>query len=184
MPVCLRPTGFFSMKKEALIHVGFIMRPHGLKGEVTARLTPECPDLRDVEHLVVEMPNGVQKHFFLESVNGQGLKTYLKFEGTNTVDDAMSLQKCKLMLPKSQRPRQARGEFYDDEVAGFTVVDANHGRLGSLREIIRTDAVRMLSVSYQGRELLIPVNDHFVSGINRRKKEMAVTLPEGYLEIL
>jgi 16S rRNA processing protein RimM len=172
------------MKKDALVKVGFIMRPHGLKGEVTARLTPECPDLREARFLVVELPKQGQKHLLLESVNVQGDKTYLKFEGFNSVEDVGDLQKCSLLLPKSQLPHLAKGEFYDDDVSGFTVVDANYGPLGSLREIVRTGAVRMLSVSYQGRELLIPINEHFVTGINRRKKEVAVTLPEDYLEIL
>jgi 16S rRNA processing protein RimM len=42
---------------------------------------------------------------------------------------------------------------------------------------------KLLSIDHNGKEVLIPVNSPFITGINKSKKKISVTLPEGFLEI-
>jgi 16S rRNA processing protein RimM len=81
------------------------------------------------------------------------------------------------------RPKSGRGEFYDDEVIGFEVLDTELGLLGTISEVIQAGPNKLLSVDYQNKEVLIPINSPFISGVNKSRKRITVSLPEGYLEI-
>jgi 16S rRNA processing protein RimM len=42
---------------------------------------------------------------------------------------------------------------------------------------------KLLSVDHHGKEVLIPVNSPFITGINKSKKKISVTLPDGFLDL-
>jgi 16S rRNA processing protein RimM len=42
---------------------------------------------------------------------------------------------------------------------------------------------KLLAIDHNGKEVLIPVNGPFIKGINKSKKKITVTLPEGFLDI-
>ena len=103
--------------------------------------------------------------------------------GVDTPEDAQRVAKSSLYLPKSSRPKSGRGEFYDDEVIGFDVVDSSLGALGKITEIVAAGPNKLLSVSHNEKEVLIPLNSPFIDGVNKSRKKISVTLPDGYLEI-
>lgn len=159
------------------------MKPHGLKGQVTISLDPEAPeDFTPIETVFVEI-NERLLPYFIEAISLKGNKAFLKFEEVNTPEQAQKICKSAIYLPKSLRPKSDRGEFYDDEVIGFEVLDSKFGSLGKITEIIQAGPNKLLSVDYRGKEVLIPLNSPFIDGINKIRKKIIVTLPEGFLEI-
>ncbi|HYG20715.1 MAG TPA: ribosome maturation factor RimM [Ohtaekwangia sp.] len=163
--------------------IGFILRPHGLKGEVTISLDPEAPAaLSGVESVFVEKDKRLIP-YFITSVSASGKKAFVKFEDVDSADAAEAISKSAIYLPKSARPKSSRGEFYDDEVIGFTVSDAQLGDLGTVTGVADAGANRLLVIMHAEKEVLIPVNSPFVLGVNKRKKHVSVDLPEGFLDI-
>ena len=162
--------------------IGYVAKSHGLKGEVTIALGPECPDLESVKSILVEVSHQLVP-YFIESISVKGVKAYLKLEDVNTPEAAASLRGSSLYLPKSERPKLSRGEFYSDEVIGFEVTDAEKGLLGSIKEVFESGPNRFLILIHQGKEVMIPINGPFITGLNKSKKKIAVDLPEGFLEI-
>jgi 16S rRNA processing protein RimM len=41
----------------------------------------------------------------------------------------------------------------------------------------------LIAMEFQGQEVLIPVNDAMIQGVNRPEKTLNVTLPEGLVEV-
>lgn len=163
--------------------MGFIMRPHGLKGEVVLALDPQAPeDLASVKTLFVEVREQLLP-FFVESVSVKGSKAYLKLEEINNRDEAEKISKSPTFLPKSSRPRSRRGEFYDDEITGYEVTDTILGSLGKITGVVQAGPNKLLAIDYGGREVLVPVNSPFIDAINKSKKQLTVTLPEGFVDI-
>lgn len=163
--------------------VGYILKPHGLKGEVTVSIDPEAPeDFNELESVFIHRSNQLIP-YFMESVSMKGNKAYIKFEDVNSSEEATAIAKCALYLEKSSRPKSARGEFYDDEILGFEVIDAEAGVLGKITEITMAGPNKLLSVDCNGKEILIPVNSPFVTGINKSKRKISVELPEGFLDL-
>ena len=113
----------------------------------------------------------------------KGSKAYLKLEEVNNREEAEKISKSPTFLPKSSRPRSRRGEFYDDEITGYEVADTILGSLGKITGVVQAGPNKLLAVGYGEKELLIPVNSPFIDAINKSKRQLTVTLPEGFLDI-
>jgi 16S rRNA processing protein RimM len=171
------------MDTSACYKVGYILKPHGLKGEVTLSLDPEFPENADqLEVLFVERDRRLVP-YFITSLSVRGDKAFVKFEDVNSPETATAISKSAVYLPKSHRVKSGRGEFYDDEVIGFEVTDSDLGVLGKITEVVAAGPNKLLAVDHQGKEVLIPVNSPFITAINKSKKRITVTLPEGFLNI-
>ena len=66
---------------------------------------------------------------------------------------------------------------------GFEVRDTELGHLGKIQAIVQAGPNKLLSIDNGGKEVLVPLNSPFISRVNKRSKEITVTLPEGFLNI-
>lgn len=162
--------------------IGLVLKPHGLKGEVTISLDADAPDVGELESVFVEMDNRLVP-YFIEAISVRDTKAYVKFEDVNTPEEAKAISKSALYLPKSTRPKAGRGEFYDDEIIGFEVNDETAGPLGKVTTIVDAGTNKLLVIHEGEKEVLIPVNGPFITSINKSKKKISVDLPEGFLDI-
>lgn len=144
--------------------------------------SPECPDLTGVSTLFLEI-NGNQVPYFVESISLRGDKAFLKMEDVNTPEGASALKGTSVFLKKDDRPSLPRGEFYNDEVIGFTVQDKALGTLGLVRDVEEAGPNRFLVLDVNQKEILIPVHGPFIQSLNKTKKLITVDLPEGFLDI-
>ena len=173
---------FFIMETVEYFKIGYVAKSHGLKGEVTIVLGPECPDLEGLKSLFVESKNQLVP-YFIELISLKGNKAFLKLEDVNTPELSYALKGCGLFLPKSDRPKLLRGEFYSDEVVGFEVSDREKGILGPISEVFESGPNRFLIIILNGKEIMIPINGPFIKGVNKSKRKISVELPDGFLDI-
>lgn len=163
--------------------VGYVMKMHGLKGEVTISLDGDAPvDWENLKSLFIERKSQLVP-YFIESISVRNDKAFVKLEDVNTPEEAALLKGGSLYLPKESRPKLARGEFYNEEVIGFEVFDDVHGPLGFVEEVEQAGPNRFLIVTYIQKEVMIPVNGPFITAISKSKKKISVSLPEGFLDI-
>ena len=148
---------------------------------MTAIIT-EPIELDSIESVFLEIKGMLVPHF-IKSFSDRTDKAFIKFEDVNTIEQAMGLKGSTLYLSKSERPPLKRGEFYNDEIVGFVIEDENLGHLGFLKQVIQSGPSRLLEIDCNGKEILIPVNGPFIKSINKSKKTIKVSLPEGFLDI-
>lgn len=161
--------------------IGYVAKTHGLKGGVVVSTMPECPDLEGMESIFLTSGNSLVPYFF-EDVSVRGDKAFVKFQDVDTIEAATALKGSSLYIPKNERPRPVRGEFYDDEVNGFEVIEDDKV-LGTVIGVMTAGPNRFIELIHDGREVLIPVNGPFIKSINRSRKRITVELPEGFLDI-
>lgn len=169
------------MNKDLCFKIGYVAKIHGLKGEVTIILT-EAVDLGSVKVIFLEIRNSLVPYFIQQFSDRQD-KVFVKFDDVNTVEQATLIKGASLYLEKAARPKLKLGEFYDDEVVGFSVTDLTTGELGNVQEVVLSGSNRLIQLIYQGKEVLIPINGPFITSVNKSKKKIEVQLPEGFLEI-
>ncbi|HZI25956.1 MAG TPA: ribosome maturation factor RimM [Chryseolinea sp.] len=174
------------MEISACFNIGYVVKTHGLKGEVTISLSGYAVDdlvsVQKVYPLFIEINNRLVP-YFIQSISESGTKAFVKFEDVDTVEEASKLAKRSLYLQKAARPKAERGDFYDDEIINFSVTDEVLGPLGSVVEVVQAGPNRLLVLDHNGKELMIPVNSPFIKRLNKSKKIITVSLPEGYLDI-
>lgn len=172
-----------TMNLQDCYKIGLIAKPHGLKGEVNVLIEEGTPlDFTVLDAVFVLLKDQLVP-LFIETSSVKGNKAYVKFEDINTVEEAESISKSPLYLPKKVRPKQASNEFYDDEIINFIVEDEEAGIIGNVIEVAHSGPQRLLVVQREAGEVLIPVNAPFIKEIKRSAKKIVVLLPDGLLEI-
>jgi 16S rRNA processing protein RimM len=162
--------------------IGYVLKPHGLQGEVTLSIDIEAPDLNTIQTVFIDQGNGMVP-YFIEKLSLNGAKAFVKFEDVNSLEEAAKISKSAVFLPKSSRPKSVRGEFYDDEIIGFEVHDEQAGLVGTVQGVTQAGMNKLLAIDSRGKEVLIPLNSPFIMSINKGKKRIRVSLPEGFLDI-
>lgn len=184
MPTRMPRWHFYSlqlMRAEDYFKIGYISKTHGLKGEVTIVRELVSPDWKSLDTVFILLKQDYIPHF-IKSSSSSGDKVVVKFDEVDSIGQASILKGCGVFLTKSLRPALKRGEFYDDEVIGFEV-ETSTEVLGTVREVVRSGANRLLTLEYNRKEVFIPVNGPFIKSINKSKKKIVVDLPDGFLDI-
>ena len=162
--------------------IGYILKAHGLKGAVTISIDADAPDFSSLQSVFVEQTNRLIP-FFIETISVNGDKAFVKFEDVDTPEGASRISKSAVYLPKSERPKSGRGNFYDDEIIGFEIHESELGFIGKVEAVTQAGPNKLIALNHNDKEILIPVNSPFITSINKSKKKISVTLPEGYLDI-
>jgi 16S rRNA processing protein RimM len=173
------------MKIDACFQLGYITGTRGLSGELLANLDTDQPEYyRNLESVFV-LPKGGQTlvPFFIESINIRGEKAVIKFDELSGKDDARKLIGGGIYLPLELLPKLEGDNFYYHELVNWTVRDLERGILGTVSAVNDQSPQVLLVMDYQNKEVLIPLNQEIVVGIDRNQQEVQVALPDGLLDI-
>lgn len=171
------------MKKEDCYYLGRVAKTHGLKGEVTLKLDVDnSSDYAELSHFFLEI-NKVLTPFFVEHVKINGDKLFVKIKDIDTIELAQNLVGREAFLPMEMLPKLSGKQFYFHEIVGFTVIDAEKGELGSIKEVLEYPTQAILQVMKGNKEILIPILDHVIQQVNRDKKILQITAPEGLIDM-
>ncbi len=171
------------MQLDDYFEIGYILKPHGLKGAVNILLDVDRPsEYTEMESVIVHMGENLVP-FFISSLQISGNKGIMKLEEINNIEAASELKSCKLLLPIEVLPQLEEGKFYYHDVIGYHVKDQEKGKLGIIENIFSGGNQDLISMKYQSKEVLIPIADEIVIKAIHDQKEVLVHLPEGLLEI-
>ncbi len=164
--------------------VGKIVKKFSFKGVLLVKLDTDNPEeFIDMESVFVDL-NGTLIPFFIEELalhKSELLR--VQFEDVYDEQTADSLIGCDLYLPLNLLPKLTGNKFYYHEIIGFTVMDQTHGNIGQITGVNDQTAQALFKISYQGKEILIPVIDEFILSVDRAHKTITVKTPDGLLEL-
>ncbi|UII22614.1 ribosome maturation factor RimM [Fulvivirga ligni] len=171
------------MNIDECFQLGYVIKKHGLKGEVSILLDVDEPEYyQEMESVFVEI-NKKLVPFFMNRFSLKGKKAVVKFEDIDTAEQAEELCGHSLYLPLSFLPKLTGNQFYFHDIIGFTVVDKTAGEIGAITDIYASPQQDLLAVDYNDKEVLMPINDEIIVQVDREKKQLTVALPDGLLDI-
>ncbi len=168
-----------------VFRIGKIGKPHGVKGEVTMHIDDDVFDRTDADYVILSI-DGTLVPFFFEEYRFRTDETVLvKFADIDTTDDARRLTGSDVYFERSKSQAEESNELSWAEIVGFNVVDISAGNIiGKVENVNLSTINTLLEVrSSEGKEILIPAVDEIVISVDAHKKEIAVALPDGLLEI-
>ncbi|QBQ42759.1 16S rRNA processing protein RimM [Sphingobacterium psychroaquaticum] len=171
------------MTIEQSFYIGYITKTRGLKGEV--QLFFEFEDYMDLEFdvLFVEV-NKKLVPYFVDTIKLQKNSTaYLNLEDVDHIDKAQVIVKKKVYLPNDKMPERDPDDFRYTDLIGYLVIDENEGELGEITQVQELPQQFMASVDFNGQELLFPLNDDLILGIDAEEQVLEVELPEGLVDL-
>ncbi len=164
--------------------LGNVTKTRGYKGELVLFLDVTKPnEYALLESVFVEL-NGMLTPFFIEQIKIQNNnRAHVFFEQINTEEEALKLKGKSLYLPLKFLPNLSGNEFYDHEVPGFEVVDAEHGVIGVVVQIIDLPSNPLLQIDKDGVEILVPLQKETVRQVDRALKQLHIQSPPGLIEL-
>ena len=180
------------MAKLQLKQIGLFVKVHGIRGELVLGLkdgyTFELIDktINVGDPVFVEI-DGIPVPFFiagdgLNELNSGSLRIALDEVDEKIlkkmINSGVFIETSKLGKHKGTE------QFTADELIGYTISDKRIGLQGTIREFIDLKGNPMLSISVEGKYMLLPVISDFIRSIDHKKRSVIVELPEGYLETM
>lgn len=163
--------------------IGRIAKTHGYKGAVKISIT---------EGLALDKPKNSKEPVFLE-INQKPVPFFYSqwqenmgvpivlFEDIDNEEKAQSLVGLDVLVPESWIDEDESSNIAN--LINFTVVDAEHGKLGFISNYMENPAQTLLYMLLNGREILIPFVDEFILDIDWDNEIIHTQLPDGLLDI-
>ena len=165
--------------------IGSTKKTHGVHGELKVLIEEHYEDLFfDLDRVFLDI-RGSKQPFFIESIRGGG-DLIVHFDDVPNRDDALLLQGRGIFILAEEVPDTLEIEIPDPgfhKIIGYLLVDRTAGQIGKVEEIIEMPQQEMALVRYEGKEVLIPLNEQFVVSVDELAQQILVDLPEGLLTL-
>lgn len=177
--------------------IGFVRRPHGVRGELLVGLLTDFPErFRDLERVHLVTQDAMEGSegggpaetrgapFEVESVREVPGGVLMKLRGIVTRDDADKVRGRLLAVTLEEAVPLPPGEYYPFQLVGLAVVTTAGEALGRIREVHRYPANDVYEVwdEARGREILLPAIASVVKGVDLAAGTMTVELLEGLVD--
>jgi 16S rRNA processing protein RimM len=163
-----------------------IHRPHGVRGEVRARILTDYPErlktLKTV-YLGADPKNPKATTYTIESIRFLPEDIALfKFEGINDRNNVENLRDMYIMIDTDNAVPLEDDEFYTYQLIGVTLLNENGHVLGKVMDVMETGANDVLIVdSPEYGELLIPETPNLWVDLDFENGFVTIKLPDGLL---
>lgn len=169
--------------KSALYNLGYFPRLHGYKGELTATLlTANVRDYEDLKNIFVELKGELVPFVITLIEYKTNTTTKVKLEGIDTEEQAKNLVKCGIYILPEDMSEDDQEKEAMRTITGFKVVDEVKGMIGKITRIEEHNNNPLMVIQSGKKEILIPLNEDFFKRIDRRKKEVQISAPEGLID--
>lgn len=146
-------------------------------------LDVDTPDLYEtMDSVLIEIKGDLVPHF-IESISVNRNRGIVALEGVETIEEAQKLVNCDLYLPLDNLDELEEGQFYFHEIVGYRVRDEKLGDLGTVRTVYNVPPQDLIAMDYQGKEILIPINDELTPSADKEQKILHVRLPDGLIDV-
>lgn len=172
------------MRKDQCFYVGTIVNKFSFKGELLVKLDTDEPELfLEMESVFIDIGKNLVPFFIERSQLHKSFLLRVKFEDVADEAAADSLMNLDLYLPLSFLPPLDGDKFYYHEIIGFTVEDTTYGTVGIITGVNDTTSQALFEIDQNGTQILIPINDHFINEVDRDRKVIMVTTPDGLIDL-
>ncbi len=162
------------------LNIGFLRRPHGVRGEIMLEIQTEHPEIFIPEAQFYLGEKYIPCTIASSRPHRKGI--LLSFEGIQDRDKIGQFRNTHVYAKISELPNLEDG-FYDYELIGLEILeDATGKSFGKIKEIIKTGANDVYVVIQEsGSEILLPAIPEVVLDIDLAEGIMSVFLLDGLI---
>jgi 16S rRNA processing protein RimM len=174
-----------TVPKSDCVKVGFIQKPHGIHGELVIRFQEEYYEtLEEYPTLFLEIDNLLVPYFIsddgLRFKSGESVITQLDWVDT----DKKAKNLCGLSVYVAREDViELEGEMAPHELVGFQLYDETLGHIGEINDVHDYSGNLLLSVDYQGKDALVPLNEDLIVRVDEDLREIELRIPEGLFNL-
>jgi 16S rRNA processing protein RimM len=167
---------------DALVTVGRIARPHGLRGHVLVNLDTDFPEQRYHPGAELWVAGRVEPLRLADVRFHQG-RPLVRFEGIETIEGAEALGHVELRADPGGFEPLPEGMFRHSDLVGCEVITRGGEVVGRVTKVDGQLASSCLVVNRGGREVMIPLADRICVEIDPAAGRIVVDPPEGLIDL-
>lgn len=169
---------------KALIAVGRLLKPHGVRGEVV--FLPYVYDMSMLPDLVartvtLQPPTAPPDTRTIRAVRCVHKRVLMWLAGCEDMDEAAALRDCEVSISRDCFEPLPDGEYYWFEIEGLRVYTSDGHDLGEIDEIIHTGSNDVYVVRNGLGEVLVPGLKDTVRSIDVQQGEMHLCVRQDVL---
>lgn len=151
------------VEKDALVTLGVIARPHGVRGELRVKLHNPASELLYSRAEVFLCKNSIKRIARISRVHKhQTGVLIMEIEGCSSRIEAEQLRGVELCIPRSAFPELSPDEYYHVDLIGLRVEKTNGEVLGKVEAVIDYPTVDILRVISDRGVLEIPILEPYL----------------------
>jgi 16S rRNA processing protein RimM len=175
------------MKIDQLIHVGYILKPHGVYGVLKFISKYEFPaDFQEINALFLGQADDTLP-YIIENVEQIAPKQYLvKFEDVDKKDIADKLSKKQVYITSEQFKQWINTDNLPHDygyLIGYDLLNQERQLIGAVEDIMALPEQYLAQLIVNGREILVPLQEDLIIEINTKKHYIQVDIPDGLIEM-
>ena len=172
------------MRKEDCFFLGTVVAKYSFKGEVLIKLDTDDPEAYlSLQSFLVEDDSRLIPYFTTKVQLHKTQLLRVSIEDISSEHEANILIGKSVYLPLDQLPKLADDQFYYHEIIGFEVIDSQQGSIGIITGVNDRSSQVLLEVEYNYRQILIPLVDELIQQLDKQKKQLYLSIPEGLLDL-
>ncbi|WP_456324139.1 ribosome maturation factor RimM [Desulfonauticus submarinus] len=168
-----------------LVLCGRVVKPHGLKGELSIELFAHSPFFLDnFEYIYLKLGFKRPVAFKIISWRSHQKRILLTVENILDRTEAEKWRGAEIYFPEDKFPSKEEGEYYLYELIGWRVYLDEGSYLGEIKDIKLIGDSEIWEIeTLDGQEVLFPATEDFIIDMIGEKKKAIIAPPEGLLEI-
>lgn len=170
------------IKAEALVSIGNVIKPHGIRGEFSAEIDVDPAELRC---LIFDL-DGIYVPFFVDTCRQRGSQAWLvKLDGIGDEKQAAAFIGKEIYALREDLAEDDEGEdgLYLYDLCGYKLYDGDVC-LGEIEAIDDSTANILMHVTTDdGKTVFVPFAEELVAGIDPESHILTMNLPQGITDL-
>lgn len=165
-------------------YIGKLGGSHGLDGKLVLRHQLDGKNIwSKIRHVFVEVRRESYIPYFIEEQNViNHEEVLLQLDEIDSLELAKTLSGKKVYL-ENEVFAKLQPKAVSGDMIGFKVIDEQLGELGIIEDLFETPGQVVATIQYKSKEIIIPLIDATIKGIDGAKKTITVSLPDGLLDV-
>ena len=170
------------------IKIGYINKPHGIKGELKVVVEDKFVDsFFDTDVIFADIA-GSKAPYFVESIRDAGF-LLLTLEDFKTKEDVALLSKKNLYMRRSDINLTDEELEEDDQLVyayleGYTMYDlTTETTVGKINAVLPFPQQEMAEILVEDKQKFIPIQPVWIVEIDKENQVIKMELPEGILDL-
>jgi 16S rRNA processing protein RimM len=167
-------------KDSSTIPIGYVRKPHGIRGDVLVRGLVSDADERLIDGVTLTTAGDPPRTFTVLASTPHAGDVIMTLAGVENRNEAEQLVGTQFVMLATERRTLLEGEWWAEDLVGCLVVDLAGEEIGTVTNVITGAAQDRLAVRRQGGDIgEVPFVDPLVPEVDVDRRRIVVDLPEG-----
>lgn len=165
------------------IELGFVTRPHGVRGELKVKLHFEQSNaLFEVPRVMLAKGDEAARPYTIGRARRAGKTVLLLLDGIATRDAAEAVQGARVLIGREDLPSLAADEYYLVDIVGCQVMGPA-GLVGVVQAVEAHPTVDSLLITTpEGRTLEQPLDDAWIESVSIAERVVILRSLDGLID--